>query len=178
MRTTTSKLRRAALESAAETLTPVFVLMADGREYIIKHAERSDWRGAFIVVDPADCAWWDDYQCDSVADIRAWIRGCEEIKAKEAIERAALASCDPGELERLCAELTGDRCWSGCMLKAKLLKNGATVLERKPGVVLAVWNKGTRREFITWAISDDGDTFWGHYFDKLAPAVEDFEKRS
>lgn len=63
------------------------------------------------------------------------------------------------------------------------LPNGAQVLLRGDNAhedtfVLTI----TDRDFVTWAIDQDGNTFWGHYFsrtlDGLIDAVRDFSHRT
>lgn len=54
------------------------------------------------------------------------------------------------------------------------LRNGATVVAVKPGVVLAVWKDS---EYVTWALNDENDTCWGHYFQDFLSAVNDFNNR-
>lgn len=62
------------------------------------------------------------------------------------------------------------------------LKNGALVLERgthigplgAKQIVLAKWGK----EYVTWAIDDKLNAYWGHYFQRnLRAALNDYEKR-
>ena len=60
------------------------------------------------------------------------------------------------------------------------LKNGAVILEHDPatGSVLASWDKGNRTEYVTWRVDDDGNAYWGHYFDSVTDAADDFKKRA
>jgi hypothetical protein len=58
------------------------------------------------------------------------------------------------------------------------LANGATVVAVKQVstgdfVVLASWLD----EYVTWRATDSTNTYWGHYFSDLVPAVKDFESR-
>ena len=51
------------------------------------------------------------------------------------------------------------------------LNNGATVLKKVDDKVLAIF----RGEFVTWTVNDNGDAFWGHYFNNdLDTALEYF----
>lgn len=60
----------------------------------------------------------------------------------------------------------------------KVLNNGAEILAYKKRlnnhmIVLAKWGE----EFVTWAVSDNGDAYWGHYFKTEDEASADWEKR-
>ena len=61
------------------------------------------------------------------------------------------------------------------MTKADLtLNNGAEVLAYEDWVVLAKFNG----KYVTWIANENGDAFWGHYFnDDIVNATKDFEKR-
>jgi hypothetical protein len=60
----------------------------------------------------------------------------------------------------------------------KFLNNGAEVLAFKKilwshMIVCAKWNE----EFVTWAVSDHGDAYWGHYFKTMDEAIADWKGR-
>ena len=56
-----------------------------------------------------------------------------------------------------------------------LLHNGASIIAAKNGIVLCKWTE----EYVTWAVNENGDAYWGHYFkDDLEAAVRDFIRRS
>lgn len=56
------------------------------------------------------------------------------------------------------------------------LKNGATVLAKMSGVVLA--KRDTEYQpYVTWMINRDGDTYWGHYFNTEEEAAMDWADR-
>jgi hypothetical protein len=58
-----------------------------------------------------------------------------------------------------------------------VLKNGATVIASKGGMLLAQ----NGREYVTWGyqVADDGiDCFWGHYIQGLDAAIADFNERN
>lgn len=59
----------------------------------------------------------------------------------------------------------------------EILKNGATLIERKNGIVLAKRDQDIH-PFVTWAEDADGNTYWGHYHGDLIEAVADFEERA
>ncbi len=54
------------------------------------------------------------------------------------------------------------------------LENGATVVHCTVEHVLAHW----RDEWVTWAIDNKGNTFWGHYFDDFFAAARDHKERA
>lgn len=64
------------------------------------------------------------------------------------------------------------------------LNNGAVIIEevrvnRDERIVLAKWDRGDGLpEFVTWSVSNGGDAFSGHYFDKVTDAAIDFRDRS
>lgn len=58
----------------------------------------------------------------------------------------------------------------------EILRNGAEVVAKSKDVVLAV-RDGVFEPFVTWAMNDRGDTFWGHYFSDEDVAVSDFAAR-
>jgi len=57
------------------------------------------------------------------------------------------------------------------------LNNGASVLAVKPSqngfVVLANFNGS----FVTWAVDNDMNAYWGHYFETQDEALDDFNIR-
>ena len=65
------------------------------------------------------------------------------------------------------------------------LENGATVVAYKiilgtnpHRILLCFWHKGTKVEYITWALNEgEEEPYWGHYFEKLEAAVEDYQGR-
>lgn len=65
------------------------------------------------------------------------------------------------------------------------LPNGAIVIacaqqDHTPTyVVLALWMRGRNdAEYATWITDEDGEAFWGHYFNEdLEPAVNDYFER-
>ena len=65
------------------------------------------------------------------------------------------------------------------------LDNGALVIAAKRAdgeyVVLALTHgtdsAAVHDPYVTWAANKEHGTFWGHYFDNIADAVEDFGKR-
>ncbi|NIW99064.1 MAG: hypothetical protein GWN13_12630 [Phycisphaerae bacterium] len=59
------------------------------------------------------------------------------------------------------------------------LNNGARVLSYAQAVcgrfyVAAEWHD----EYVTWAIDEEGNAFWGHYFDEPGDAFNDLQKRA
>ena len=62
------------------------------------------------------------------------------------------------------------------MLEKRLKDLGATLIEKRPGLVLAKREYGPH-PYVTWAYNSDG-FYWGHYFVDLAEAVADFNLRS
>lgn len=61
------------------------------------------------------------------------------------------------------------------------LKNGATLLRANrldPNLllVLATWIGGTGREFVIWHSNNEGDTFWGHYFNDRDEAEKRYKE--
>lgn len=64
----------------------------------------------------------------------------------------------------------------GYKLVDRPLKNGTTLIERRGDVVLAKTDGA--QPYATWKIDGDGNTYWGHYFDDLIEAVDDFVRRS
>ena len=60
------------------------------------------------------------------------------------------------------------------------LKNGATVIAQLPSgdrtFVAAEWH-GTM-PFVTWAIDDDGNAYWGRYFATRDEAIENLKERA
>jgi len=64
----------------------------------------------------------------------------------------------------------------------KFLNNGAEILAYKKRlrgvmVVLAKWNSTGKEEYVTWVVDDNGDAYWGHYFNNEDDALVDWEKR-
>ncbi len=59
----------------------------------------------------------------------------------------------------------------------KLPGSEATILDFEDDYVLAVWDKSFGPEYITWLWDDDGNTYHGHYFNKLKDALNDFWER-
>ena len=60
------------------------------------------------------------------------------------------------------------------------LRNGATVLEHDPGagIVLAMRAVSLDRvQYITWHLDSLGAAYWGHYFDDMVLAVQDYQRR-
>jgi len=55
------------------------------------------------------------------------------------------------------------------------LKNGAIVIRHsvKGEKVLAI-NRLAIYPYVYWSINENGDTFWGHYFDSITTAVLEF----
>ena len=57
------------------------------------------------------------------------------------------------------------------------LNNGAFVLAVKPSqngfIVMAKFNGS----FVTWSVDNKMDSYWGHYFETLDEALEDFNIR-
>jgi hypothetical protein len=57
------------------------------------------------------------------------------------------------------------------------LNNGASVLAVKPSqngfIVLAKFNGS----FVTWSVDNDMNAYWGHYFETMDEALEDFNIR-
>ena len=60
----------------------------------------------------------------------------------------------------------------------QVLNNGAIVLCQKRDIVLAHWKKGDNLEFVTWCVDNNGNAFWGCYFDELHKAILAFKKRT
>lgn len=64
------------------------------------------------------------------------------------------------------------------------LRNGATVLAVRSNparytIVAAHWVcSSTSHAYVTWAVDDNKDTYWGHYFKTEAEAHADLDKRS
>ncbi len=64
------------------------------------------------------------------------------------------------------------------------LNNGAEIIEQaaynNTRYVLARWDKGekTAPEWVTWAVDDDMNAYWGHYFPTEEIARQDFLKRT
>ncbi len=63
----------------------------------------------------------------------------------------------------------------------KTLPNGAIVIacsqssHERTFVVLALWRDA---EYVTWITDEEGEAFWGRYFDEdLEPAVNDYFER-
>ncbi len=55
------------------------------------------------------------------------------------------------------------------------MKNGAIVIDYDaPSTVVVASFNG---QFVTWKCDDDGNAYWGHYFDNVCNAVADFQKR-
>ena len=42
-----------------------------------------------------------------------------------------------------------------------MLSNGASILRRQSNIVLAQWDKGSHREYVTWMVGNDGGACWG-----------------
>jgi hypothetical protein len=64
-------------------------------------------------------------------------------------------------------------------VKEGLLKSGVTLVAFSPTVILARRERDAfvGREYITWAISQYGDIFWGHYDLDRTSGLQDFAKR-
>lgn len=67
----------------------------------------------------------------------------------------------------------------------KTLPNGATVLAHKPGdrgyeIVLAfVFPQISEDPFVTWSVTPEGgEAFWGHYYQDIAEALDDYKERT
>jgi hypothetical protein len=59
----------------------------------------------------------------------------------------------------------------------RTLRNGATVIAFMGDVVLAEWDKGTHKEYVTWRVDANADAYCGHYFRDLDEAKADFKER-
>jgi hypothetical protein len=63
----------------------------------------------------------------------------------------------------------------------KVLPNGAKVLDYKiyaNGNIVALCEFGVGyHPFVTWRLDEEGNAFWGHYFDNAEEAYRDFEER-
>lgn len=65
----------------------------------------------------------------------------------------------------------------------EVLNNGAKVLHQytvddASAIVLCKWERGAQREFVTWTIDPNGNAFWGHYWETLEAAINDYEQRA
>ena len=63
------------------------------------------------------------------------------------------------------------------------LKNGATVIasqqvEPDGRVVLAKTQGESACPYVTWAVDDEGNAYWGHYYIDLMDAFADFTSRA
>jgi hypothetical protein len=63
-----------------------------------------------------------------------------------------------------------------------VLNNGAEVfalkgMKGRHWVVLAKTDQGIH-PWVTWAVDQNGDAYWGHYFATQPEAYDDWEKRS
>ena len=58
------------------------------------------------------------------------------------------------------------------------LINGAHVIEKTGDIVIAIWERPPKVEYVTWAVDALGNTFSGHYFTNLIDACEDYIKRA
>jgi hypothetical protein len=56
------------------------------------------------------------------------------------------------------------------------LPNGAIVLKMRGEIVLALYPGW--QPWVTWRLDDDHNAYLGHYFETLARALEDFDKRT
>lgn len=69
-------------------------------------------------------------------------------------------------------------------LPGTFLPNGAYVIAQKfpnrthaeDSIVLCLWGRRDRPEYVTWVCNHKGCE-WGHYFDDIVAAVEDFRGR-
>lgn len=62
------------------------------------------------------------------------------------------------------------------------LPNGASVLAVRNGklgypIVLAEWQNGSHRPFVTWTCDTQGNAYWGNYFSNLEEATTDYFNR-
>lgn len=64
------------------------------------------------------------------------------------------------------------------MTPAKILPNGARVIERRGDYVLAHFEDNSYTPYVTWAINDRDETFWGHYHKTITEAAKEFEERA
>lgn len=63
-------------------------------------------------------------------------------------------------------------------IPGQYLPNHACVIATKGDIVLAMWSKDSKIEYITWKFNErTGDCCWGHYFDNIVSAAEDFNGR-
>lgn len=65
------------------------------------------------------------------------------------------------------------------VMPGDVLPNGATVIECMGDIVLAMWSKGYKTEYVTWKIDlETRECFWGHYYESIRSAVEDYSGRT
>ena len=59
------------------------------------------------------------------------------------------------------------------------LKNGATEIARISinGMTAVMAKTDSVQPFVTWRVDDDGDCYWGHYFDTHDEAAADMINR-
>jgi hypothetical protein len=60
------------------------------------------------------------------------------------------------------------------------LNNGAVVADtainsRNDRYVVAYWSMCD--QFVTWAVDNEGNAYWGHYFERLTDACNDLQNR-
>lgn len=60
---------------------------------------------------------------------------------------------------------------------AEHLKNGAEVIARDGGIVLAHW-AGTVHPWVTWKVDREDNAYWGRYFANYDTALLDFVNRA
>lgn len=87
------------------------------------------------------------------------------------------------EMRREAAEYNPDPETGKPVIPGDRLRNGAIVVDmRETGsddaVILAVWRMDRHAEYVTWRARVDGyGTYAGHYYDTLAEAMTDYERR-
>jgi len=62
----------------------------------------------------------------------------------------------------------------------KTLKNGAKVVDFRiygSGEIIALCEWHGYHPFVTWRLDQEGNAYWGHYFETLEAAHADFEGR-
>jgi len=63
------------------------------------------------------------------------------------------------------------------------LRNGASIIEAKPstkhpGNFIVLANCGGHHPYVTWLADANRECVWGHYYETLAEALDDYEVRS
>lgn len=66
---------------------------------------------------------------------------------------------------------------------SNVLNNGAEIKAFKQMigrhmVVLAFWEGHDPMPWVTWAVDDNGDAYWGHYFKTSDEAFDDWKERA